>query len=390
MVRPVSHPQQSAPWPLLCALAWAWALHAGCVSLNLPPDRTDSGTGGAHADPKTGGSSGEDASARDATLAPDIPGIGGAGGDIPGSGGHSALGTGGLPFDMDGATGRGGTGGTCDAAGGVGGTEARDAESGEGGSHGGNDASIADGSADAVDAPANDAPADAPVAAPTIGLILYFPCEAADGNNLQDRSPAGNNGQIVTTSGSYKFEAGKIGNGLRLSQVESAYVILPAQIFRGANALTIATWIKLETLTAWQRLFDIGVNAHLGQNAATGTAYFNFILKDNDNRIGLWSSKDGYNNSKALNADGLSVGVWRHVAVVVGGGGATIYVDGSAANTTTTQPPPGALGAIDYAFIGRSQFSNEPFIDAEIDEFRVYNRALSADEIRTLFEYAGP
>jgi uncharacterized protein len=35
-------------------------------------------------------------------------------------------------------------------------------------------------------------------------------------------------------------------------------------------------------------------------------------------------------------------------------------------------------------YIGRSQFSDDPYLDANIDEFRVYNRALSPDEIQAL------
>ena len=39
------------------------------------------------------------------------------------------------------------------------------------------------------------------------------------------------------------------------------------------------------------------------------------------------------------------------------------------------------LGNIDYAFIGRSQFGEDPYFDGMIDDLRIYNRALSAEEI---------
>jgi len=32
----------------------------------------------------------------------------------------------------------------------------------------------------------------------------------------------------------------------------------------------------------------------------------------------------------------------------------------------------------DYAYLGKSQFSSDPYFDGQIDEFRVYGRALSA------------
>lgn len=374
-------------------------MHAGCVRLDLPPERIDSGAGG---------NSGGEAIVRDATVAPDVLAATGTGGiDIPGTGGSNPLGTGGVGGQtgggadaingtggaMGGASGSpGGAGGTdidggaCDAAGGACGPD--DGGAGGAAGSGGTGGSTADAPADA---PASDLPPDAPLTAPTAGLVVYWPCEGADGTNLQDKSGGGNNGQIVTASpGGYRFEAGKIGNGLTLSQAQGAYVSLGAQVFRGTNALTIAVWLKLVSLTTWQRLFDIGVNANLSQNAPTGTTYFSLVLKDFNGKLGLTSSRDGYNNSKVLTTDVLPIGVWKHVAVVAANGGATIYIDGSEVATAPSLLPPGALGNLDYAFIGKSQFSSDPSVDAEIDSFRVYNRALSADEIRTLFDYAGP
>ena len=50
---------------------------------------------------------------------------------------------------------------------------------------------------------------------------------------------------------------------------------------------------------------------------------------------------------------------------------------------------PSDLGAIDYAYIGKSQFGADPYFDGQIDEFRVYGRALDATEIETLAQLTG-
>jgi len=50
---------------------------------------------------------------------------------------------------------------------------------------------------------------------------------------------------------------------------------------------------------------------------------------------------------------------------------------------------PADLGVTDYATIGKSQFSENSNLDGAIDEFRVYNRALSPDDIRALYLFAG-
>jgi hypothetical protein len=77
--------------------------------------------------------------------------------------------------------------------------------------------------------------------------------------------------------------------------------------------------------------------------------------------------------------------------VVLGSGQATLYVDGSVAQTgSTVALRPADLGAINYAYLGKSQFTADPYFDGAIDEFRVYNRALSATEVQALHTFAGP
>jgi hypothetical protein len=56
----------------------------------------------------------------------------------------------------------------------------------------------------------------------------------------------------------------------------------------------------------------------------------------------------------------------------------------AAFNVGVVLRPPG-LGTIDYAFIGKSRFDNDPAFDGVVDSFNVYNRALSTDEIQRLF-----
>ena len=46
---------------------------------------------------------------------------------------------------------------------------------------------------------------------------------------------------------------------------------------------------------------------------------------------------------------------------------------------------PSNLGSTSQNWIGRSQYSGDPFLNAAIDSFRVYSRALSAAEVADLF-----
>ena len=77
-------------------------------------------------------------------------------------------------------------------------------------------------------------------------------------------------------------------------------------------------------------------------------------------------SKDGYNNEQQRHGD-------QHLeAVVLASGQGTLYVDGLVANGGAISLRPVDLGTIDYAYLGKSQFTSDPYFDGQIDEFRVY------------------
>jgi hypothetical protein len=70
---------------------------------------------------------------------------------------------------------------------------------------------------------------------------------------------------------------------------------------------------------------------------------------------------------------------------VLGSAGAVLYVDGVQVGTNTAVTlRPTDLGKTSNNYIGRSQFSADPYLDGDIDEFRVYSRALSSSEIQAL------
>jgi len=422
MTTPSSAPALSASTHTSSHIAWRHQLvlavtslaFSACLNLTYPPNLADSGgTDGvrSEANPAADGRS----QSSGGTTGSGGIGSGGSGGDVAndaaGSGGAIETSTGGAGGLLDSGgggnedlawAGEGGSGGSPDALaveadpgmGGTGGSKdsAGNGETALGGMTGNRDAAP-EASADV----AIDAAPDAANAL-TIGLIAYYPCEKADGTNLTDISGNGNHGTLHAATGSggasgsgtgYAFGSGKVGNALTLSQAGSGYVSLPSWIFSVATDITIATWVRLNTLTAWQRLFDTGTNANLNQNTATGTSYATLFLKDLNNKFGLSSTQNGYGSAQQITADALPTGVWKHVAVVFSSGTAALYVDGTMVSMASSFQPPQALG-LNYAFIGKSQFGADPFIDAQIDEFRVYSRALSGSEIQTLFQYAGP
>jgi hypothetical protein len=224
------------------------------------------------------------------------------------------------------------------------------------------------------------------------GLIIYYKCESASGDVLQDSSGKNNNGTLMSSGGTgYTFQAGKVGNALTLAKAGSGYLSMPPAAFANLTDMTIATWVYVTTSQNWQRVFDIGVNAHQANNASTGTRYMNLVPQNGSTSLAFYITQNGYGAEETLSSGALAVGVWKHVAVVLGSGQGSLYVDGASVSSNPGLTlRPNDLGAIDYAYLGKSQFTADAYFDGKLDEFRVYSRALSAAEIQALFQYTGP
>ena len=213
------------------------------------------------------------------------------------------------------------------------------------------------------------------------GLVASYPCESASGAVLADTSGAGKHASLANGSGGslvgFSFSSGKVGNALTLSAADQAYVSLPRGIVSQLSEVTIATWVKLKSSVAFQRVFDMGVDTntfmYLVNAGSSGFVRFRF------------ASVPLNKNQVLEGVDPLPVGTWTHVAVTIGDNGVSIYVDGAQiAQQAPAALRPSDMGDTGNNFIGHSPFAADPYLDGQIDEFRIYNRVLSAVEIGRL------
>jgi hypothetical protein len=94
---------------------------------------------------------------------------------------------------------------------------------------------------------------------------------------------------------------------------------------------------------------------------------------------------------QATDAATIPIGQWKQAALVISGdtNSEVLYLDGVevARNSNLSLKPSDIYDASkDFSgYIGKSFYSGDPYFSGAIDDFRIYNRALSASEIKTIF-----
>jgi hypothetical protein len=150
---------------------------------------------------------------------------------------------------------------------------------------------------------------------------------------------------------------------------------VPTRVIAATNEVTFAAWFSPRNVVNYQTICS---------DSNSAGAIINFHMEVNPNgKLGmLWGSNPYF---RPQGATLLVVGQWYHGAVIRSGSSGAwsyrIHLNGKvdASGTTATNP-----GAASTFTIGRPGEYSGQYINALIDDARIYNRALSPDEIRTL------
>lgn len=205
-------------------------------------------------------------------------------------------------------------------------------------------------------------------AKPNTGQISSFKFDEQTGTQAID-SWGANHGALQTTA---TRAAGHSGLALKLDGTATSYTTLPTGIVSALSNFTISAWVKMDALTNWMRVFDFG----------TGTNKYMFLsVQAGSANVMRYAIKNGGTEKQVSFNYVLPLGTWTHFAVTQSGNTCTLYINGTAvASNTTVSIKPSNIGNTNLNYLGKSQF-NDPMFNGAIDEFKIYNRALSAQEI---------
>ena len=189
-------------------------------------------------------------------------------------------------------------------------------------------------------------------------------------------------GLTGTTAGSISYNpTGKYGQSLIMDG--SSYVKYTKTLGYnlGTGGATFAMWFKL---------LAVPVGANFWIFGASGTSYNDriYILVGTSGLIG-WTFIDNTLAGKVLNSpSNLVVGVWTHLTFTLFDGTMTMYINGSQVATRSDAPMTGVVLDTQFSIAALAGGSGNN-INAEYDDFRIYNTALSATQVQTIYNAQG-
>jgi len=208
-------------------------------------------------------------------------------------------------------------------------------------------------------------------------LLCWLTFDEGEGSMALDQSGHSNHGTIV---GDASWGSGMLQGALEFDGTDD-YVVLPiGEEISSMNDCTIATWVDFSNEGgAWQRIFDFGNDTDVymfltPRMAADGVMRFAITL----------TSTGG---EELVDAPDTLASGWHHVALIIDADDntLTLYLDGSVVGETPgVILRPSDLGVTTNNWLGRSQWPPDAYFMGSLDDFRIYNKVLTEEELRPL------
>lgn len=197
------------------------------------------------------------------------------------------------------------------------------------------------------------------------GLVAYWDFDEGSGNILHDVSGNGNNGTIYGA----KWVDGVKGKALSFDGVDDYVNVKRTADFNfGYSDFTFTVWVKCASITYHiQQILWNGFNPEIQLNS--------------DGYIVSFFHEGGHGVMKGQK---VSPNVWYFIALVRHNDVGYLYINAMLVNTSTDAHYD-CSSSYDFT-MGHDPGVGDEYLTGDIDEVRIYNRALSAEEIKELYD----
>jgi len=221
----------------------------------------------------------------------------------------------------------------------------------------------------------------------TKGLVGYWDMEEGGGAAIIDKSGNGNNGTLTNGpkwTGAAPLTIGKA--ALQFNGKNNYANITQSDSLILSSGGSIETWVKIKKLsTAYGNVIFMK-----GDGASWPNLHYVLIDNIGENKI-IFSVSDGTNTLDAAGpkTPDLSENVWYHIIATWDSTQKCIYLNGALSQCVNSAIMPKNTMSGCYVNLGRS-YSNMYYFNGNIDDTRIYNRALSVEEVRYHYNQGGP
>lgn len=221
----------------------------------------------------------------------------------------------------------------------------------------------------------------APIDSSTV-LALKF--DEGSGNQTYDSSRFGNNGTMfgnmnTTLDGnlsSGRVSTGKFANALVFDGVNDYVSVDSSASLNITNAITLEAWVKPNFLHS-----DLRTAVAKWSSSQSADSYLLGI--DTSGNIRFYLDSTGTGQTSLLSSNKVSANSWSHIAATWDGSIMRVFLNGIADTNTATFTS--TIFKSNFpVYLGKHDGGN-PF-NGTIDDVRIYNRALSPEEIRAAYE----
>jgi hypothetical protein len=182
---------------------------------------------------------------------------------------------------------------------------------------------------------------------------------------------------VASANGTLQGAAAITGAQLVLNGASGTYLNLPGGLITGDSAVTVEAWADFGNLPVNCYLFSFG-------NTDGGGAGENYIFcAPQAARITISGVDPGYNGEQNAASGGWSGMTNLHVVAIYNPPAhyLAVYTNGVLAGVTN-----GAITTLAsvnnvLSYVGRSLYTSDPYAPINVDEFRIYNGALSAQQV---------